>query len=144
MAYTSRDEMVTAVRNCVRNALAEGPYVEPYVACTLALSVPLTPRHRHITEDDIEAELMTTKGGSPPLDILVRTSGVKRLSDFLLWQVYLFMAVCNKMLTRCFVQCCDNTQLQFSSAYWPDFGLFEFVPIILDYQLKVWGQRIRA
>jgi undecaprenyl diphosphate synthase len=25
--------------------------------------------------------------GSPPLDILIRTSGVKRLSDFFLWQV---------------------------------------------------------
>lgn len=30
---------------------------------------------------------MTTKGNSPPLDILIRTSGVKRLSEFLLWQV---------------------------------------------------------
>ncbi|KAF9460643.1 Decaprenyl diphosphate synthase-like protein [Collybia nuda] len=105
MPYTSRDEMTTAVQNCVRNAIAEGPDIEP-----------------HITEEDIEAELMTTKGGSPPLDILVRTSGVKRLSDFLLWQ------------------CCENTQLQFSSTYWPDFGLFDFIPIILDYQLKVWNQ----
>ncbi len=30
---------------------------------------------------------MTTKVNSPPLDILIRTSGVRRLSDFLLWQV---------------------------------------------------------
>ncbi len=30
---------------------------------------------------------MTTLAGSPPLDIIVRTSGVKRLSDFFLWQV---------------------------------------------------------
>jgi len=30
---------------------------------------------------------MTNLAGSPPLDILVRTSGVKRLSDFLMWQV---------------------------------------------------------
>jgi hypothetical protein len=30
---------------------------------------------------------MTTLGGSPPLDILIRSSGVKRLSDFLMWQV---------------------------------------------------------
>jgi ditrans,polycis-polyprenyl diphosphate synthase len=29
---------------------------------------------------------MTSLVGSPPLDILIRTSGVKRLSDFLLWQ----------------------------------------------------------
>ena len=30
---------------------------------------------------------MTSLGGSPPLDILIRSSGVKRLSDFLMWQV---------------------------------------------------------
>lgn len=42
---------------------------------------------RPITEKDIEDHLMTTKVNSPPLDILIRTSGVKRLSDFLLWQV---------------------------------------------------------
>lgn len=40
-----------------------------------------------ISEKDIDAHLMTSKGGSPPLDILIRTSGVKRLSDYLLWQV---------------------------------------------------------
>ena len=40
-----------------------------------------------ITEEDIERYMMTTLGGSPPLDILVRSSGVKRLSDFLMWQV---------------------------------------------------------
>lgn len=32
---------------------------------------------------------MTSAVGSPPIDILVRTSGVKRLSDFLTWQVRL-------------------------------------------------------
>ncbi len=35
--------------------------------------------------DDLEARLRTA--GSPPLDILIRTSGVKRLSDYMLWQV---------------------------------------------------------
>jgi hypothetical protein len=34
-----------------------------------------------ITEHDIDAQLMTSQGGSPPLDILVRISGVNRLSD---------------------------------------------------------------
>src|SRR5882762_65533 len=43
--------------------------------------------HRPITESDIDAQLMTSLGGSPPLDILVRTSNVRRLSDYLLWQV---------------------------------------------------------
>ena len=42
---------------------------------------------RDISVKDIENNLMTSLGGSPPLDIVIRTSGVKRLSDFLLWQV---------------------------------------------------------
>lgn len=42
---------------------------------------------RDITEDDMEGSLLTSVPGSPPLDILVRTSGVKRLSDYFLWQV---------------------------------------------------------
>ena len=42
---------------------------------------------RGITEDDVDAHMMTSVVNSPPLDILIRTSGVKRLSDFLTWQV---------------------------------------------------------
>lgn len=48
---------------------------------------------RAISEHDIDSHLMTSKGGSPPLDILVRTSGVKRLSDFFLWQVILLKEI---------------------------------------------------
>lgn len=40
---------------------------------------------REITPEMIELNLYTVD--SPPLDILIRTSGVNRLSDFLLWQV---------------------------------------------------------
>ncbi|KAF8641724.1 hypothetical protein AX16_009843 [Volvariella volvacea WC 439] len=101
MPYTSRDEITTAVERTIQKHQNADP-------------------DTIITEKDIEANLMTTLGGSPPLDILVRTSGVQRLSDFLLWQ------------------CCEDTQLQFSNTYWPDFGLFDFVPVILDYQRKVW------
>ncbi len=43
--------------------------------------------NRYFTKEEIEKHLMTTARGSPPLDVLIRTSGVKRLSDFLLWQV---------------------------------------------------------
>jgi undecaprenyl diphosphate synthase len=44
---------------------------------------------RSITEKDIEDRLLTAGVNSPPLDILIRTSGVKRLSDYFLWQVSL-------------------------------------------------------
>ena len=40
-----------------------------------------------ITEDSIDSYLSTSLAGSPPFDIFVRTSGVKRLSGFLHWQV---------------------------------------------------------
>ncbi|KAL6300239.1 Di-trans-poly-cis-decaprenylcistransferase [Sparassis latifolia] len=102
MPYGARDDIATAVHSAIQDALKQDP-------------VP-----SEITEDDIESRLMTSAVGSPPLDILVRTSGVRRLSDFFLWQ------------------CCEGTQLQFSEVYWPDFGLRDFVPIILDYQWKVW------
>ncbi|PCH37650.1 Di-trans-poly-cis-decaprenylcistransferase [Wolfiporia cocos MD-104 SS10] len=107
MPYAARDDMATAVEAVVQDALENDPDHE-------------------ITEADIEAHLMTTIAGSPPLDVLVRTSGARRLSDYLLWQ------------------CCEDTQLQFSKTYWPDFGLWDLIPIILDYQRKVWSTPISA
>ncbi|KAI0748339.1 Di-trans-poly-cis-decaprenylcistransferase [Daedaleopsis nitida] len=104
MPYTSRDEITTAVQSTIEERLEQGA------------------EDTRITADDIDNHLMTTLAGSPPLDILIRTSGVKRLSDYLLWQ------------------CSEDTQLQFSSTYWPEFGLWDFVPIILDYQRKVWSK----
>ncbi|THH26741.1 hypothetical protein EUX98_g7446 [Antrodiella citrinella] len=101
MPYTSRDEMTTAVQAAVQHSLEVGD------------------ENSVITEKDVDAHLMTTVSGSPPLDILIRTSGVRRLSDYLLWQ------------------CSENTQIQFSSAYWPDFGLWDFLPILLDFQRKM-------
>ncbi|KAF8909960.1 Di-trans-poly-cis-decaprenylcistransferase [Mucidula mucida] len=101
MPYASTDEITCSVETCVQSALET--------------------KNFSITEKDIENNLMTTLAGSPPLDIIVRTSGVKRLSDFFLWQSS------------------ENVQVQFCSAYWPDFGLFDFIPIILDYQRKVWS-----
>ncbi|KAJ7778637.1 Decaprenyl diphosphate synthase-like protein [Mycena maculata] len=109
MSYSSQDEMTTAVESAVRLSL-EKPNPED---CEIT-----------VTEDDVSAQLMTSLAGSPPLEILVRTSGVKRLSDYLLWQ------------------CSENTQIHFCKAYWPEFGLFDLVPILLDYQRKIWGRRI--
>jgi len=104
MPYDSSDEITTAIQSAVNDGLksqGSGP----------------------ITEKDIDNNLMTSQANSPPLDILVRTSGVRRLSDFLTWQ------------------CSENTQIQFSSKYWPEFGLWDFIPILFDYQAKVWSSK---
>jgi len=100
MPYTSTDEITTAVQSAVQDALASG--AESYgsvflhqtpVESASQLLTELTYPSSEITEKHIEAHLMTSKVGSPPLDILIRTSGVKRLSDYLLWQVSLQWAL---------------------------------------------------
>ncbi|KAF7294660.1 Alkyl transferase [Mycena indigotica] len=103
MSYSAQDEIATAVESAIHISLDN-------------------PSDIHITEKDVEDQLFTSLSRSPPLEVLVRTSGVKRLSDYLLWQ------------------CNENTQIHFVSAYWPDFGLWDFVPIVLNYQRKAWGK----
>jgi len=65
--YTSREEMTHSLRELVQ-AVENG-----------ALGVD------DIDEGTIEERLYTRD--CPPPDLLIRTSGVRRLSDFLLWQV---------------------------------------------------------
>ncbi len=54
----------------------------------------------------------------PPLDLLVRTSGVERLSDFMLWQ------------------CHQDTEIVFLRCLWPDFDLWTFLPVLVEWQWK--------
>ncbi|KAK9815197.1 hypothetical protein WJX73_010695 [Symbiochloris irregularis] len=53
--------------------------------------------------------------GQPPVDLLVRTSGETRLSDFLLWQ-------------------CATAHLVFSRALWPEFTYLHLLEALLQYQ----------
>jgi len=107
--YASQDEMTTAVESVIREAIDSGDL-----------------DGSTITEDTINSHLSTSLAGSPPLDIFVRTSGVKRLSGFLTWQ------------------CSEHTQIHMVDTYWPEFGLFDLVPILLKYQRKVWADRVTA
>ncbi|KAF7323262.1 Alkyl transferase [Mycena chlorophos] len=107
MSYSAQDEIATAVESTIQMALEDAESASDIC----------------ITEKDIDAQLFTSLAASPPLEILVRTSGVKRLSDYMLWQ------------------CNENTQIHFVNAYWPDFSLWDFVPILLSYQRKAWGKQ---
>ena len=55
--------------------------------------------------------------GIPDPDLLIRTSGEMRISNFLLWQI-------------------AYTELYVTPTLWPDFGKDEFVHILKDYQSR--------
>lgn len=76
------------------------------------------PNPESITGDTLDKHMYTAS--DPPLDMFIRTSGVERLSDFMLWQ------------------CHENTQIFFIDTLWPDFDLQHFIWILLEWQ---WRQK---
>lgn len=82
---------------------------------------------RRAMEDGISSEAMTSDvleryldtAGLPPVDLLIRTGGEKRLSNFMLWQL-------------------AYTEFYFTDTLWPDFK-----PADLDRAIEWFGQRNR-
>ncbi|KAI9933016.1 hypothetical protein ASPWEDRAFT_22764 [Aspergillus wentii DTO 134E9] len=70
-----------------------------------------------ITRQTLEDHLFTKD--NPPLDLLIRTSAVERLSDFMLWQ------------------CHENTEIVFLDVLWPEFDLWHFLPVLLGWQRRI-------
>ena len=68
-----------------------------------------------ITETLIESYLLTFP--LPPVDLLIRTSGEKRISNFMLWQI-------------------AYAEFYFSDLYWPDFDKNEFFRALTEYQTR--------
>lgn len=66
-----------------------------------------------VTEATVEQYLTTA--GMPDPDLLIRTSGELRISNFLLWQL-------------------AYSELYFTDLLWPDFTVEEFYHAIVDYQ----------
>jgi ditrans,polycis-polyprenyl diphosphate synthase len=78
-----------------------------------------TPGLTYPDPETITAETLTDNmftAGAPPLDLLVRTSGVQRLSDFMLWQ------------------CHEKTSIVFLDCLWPEFDLWQFLPVLVEWQ----------
>ncbi|MBN2615315.1 MAG: isoprenyl transferase [Bacteroidales bacterium] len=68
-----------------------------------------------VTAETIAKYLQTA--GIPDPELLIRTSGEQRISNFLLWQI-------------------AYSELYFSPKLWPDFGKKDFQRAILDYQKR--------
>lgn len=97
LSYGSQNEMLNAVKQISAKVKA-GELTED-----------------EITEEVFENHLYTKD--FPPVDLLVRTSGEVRISNFLLWQI-------------------AYAELQFLDILWPDFGREDFFRCIYNYQNK--------
>jgi len=97
ISYGSRMELVRATQSLARD-VAEG------------LMAPDA-----IDEEAISGRLMTA--GMPDPDLLIRTSGEQRVSNFLLWQL-------------------AYTEFHISGVLWPDFGRRDLFTAILDYKTR--------
>lgn len=68
-----------------------------------------------IDENTVTAHLATSQMPDP--DLLIRTGGELRLSNYLMWQT-------------------AYSELYFTGTYWPDFDKEEFLKAIIDYQSR--------
>jgi undecaprenyl diphosphate synthase len=97
ISYGARAELVRAARR-LAEAAADGR-LDPSA----------------IDEDAFRAELYTN--GSPDPDLLIRTSGEQRISNFMLWQL-------------------AYTELHIIPVLWPDFTRRDLFAAILEYQSR--------
>jgi undecaprenyl diphosphate synthase len=95
--YGARDELVMAAREFARDVL-EGKY-----------------RPEHLTQELFACYLYTR--ALPEPDLLIRTSGECRISNFLLWQL-------------------AYTEIYFTNILWPDFREAHFYEALHDYQRR--------
>ena len=97
LSYSGRTEILDAVRSIVRDAAAG----------TLA-------------PDDVTPELLSSRlytDGIPDPDLLIRTSGEMRISNFLLWQL-------------------SYTEIHVTKKLWPDFGKADFLEALEDFKTR--------
>lgn len=95
--YGARTEIVAAVRRIAARAAAGA--LDPAA----------------ITAETIESELFTSDIPDP--DLIIRTSGEKRLSNFLLWQA-------------------AYSEFVFTDTLWPDFGPDEFAAALAEFSMR--------
>jgi undecaprenyl diphosphate synthase len=96
--YGGRAELVDAVNALIDQARIEG-----------------TLDQLQINEEEIASKLYTANIPDP--DLLIRTSGEMRISNFLLWQI-------------------AYSELYVTETLWPDFKRTDFLKAILDYQKR--------
>lgn len=95
LSYSSKFEIINAVKN-------------------IASNVKLNKLNIDEINDDLFSNYLFTKEMPDP-DLLIRTSGEQRISNFLLWQL-------------------AYAELYFTQTFWPDFNKEELYKAICEYQ----------
>ena len=98
LAYSSRYEIVNAIKNISQDILDKKTNIND------------------LDENKVNDYLLTK--GTPDPDLLIRTGGEDRLSNFLLWQS-------------------AYTEIHFSNKFWPDFNEKDLNKALIDYQSRV-------
>lgn len=94
-------------------ALSYGGRADIVAAARKAIAAGMAPEA--LSEQNFAALLQT--GGIPDPDLLIRTSGEVRISNFLLWQT-------------------AYSELLFTDVLWPDFGAAEFAAALDEYATR--------
>ena len=97
LSYGSREELINTVKEIAEKA--KNNLISPHL----------------ITEEVIKEHLYTAN--LPDVDLLIRTSGEQRISNFLLWQI-------------------AYAELYFSPELWPDFKKEHLYEALLNYQQR--------
>jgi undecaprenyl diphosphate synthase len=93
LSYSSRWEITNAVKRIIRDGLKE-----------------------EVIDDELISSYLTTSLIPDP-ELVIRTSGEKRISNFLLWQI-------------------AYAELHFTDRLWPDFREEDFYEAIVDFQSR--------
>jgi short-chain Z-isoprenyl diphosphate synthase len=106
IGYDGRDEIVDAVRSLLRHQAAQG--------------VSASDLATRLSIEDISRYLYTATQPDP--DLVIRTSGERRMSSFLTWQA-------------------AHSELHFCDAYWPGFTKSHFQRALRSYAARLAGRR---
>ena len=110
-ATSGNDKMVLTI------ALSYGGRAEIMeAALKLHQDIEKGKRQPEMVDEDVFSEYLTT-AGLPDPDLMIRTSGESRISNFLLWQM-------------------AYTELYFTATLWPDFRRRDFLSALIDYQKR--------
>src|SRR5580700_7492707 len=96
--YSARNELVDAVNTIIDEARIEG-------------------RLSSLVVDESMIERRLSTAGLPDPDLLIRTSGEMRISNFLLWQI-------------------AYAELYVTNTFWPDFDRAELLKAVLEFQRR--------